>query len=53
VNVVALHALNPWGFSHLSRTDEANIDLNRNFDDYGAPLSKMNFIPSFPRVVPG
>jgi hypothetical protein len=33
VNVVALHALNPWGFSHLSRTDEANIDLNRNFSD--------------------
>lgn len=33
VNVVALHALNPWGFSHLSRTDEANIDLNRNFGD--------------------
>ena len=36
VNIVALHALNPWGFSHLSRTDEANIDLNRNFDDYSA-----------------
>lgn len=33
VNVVALHALNPWGFSHHSRTDEANIDLNRNFGD--------------------
>jgi hypothetical protein len=33
VNVVALHALNPWGFSHLSRTDEANIDLNRNFNE--------------------
>jgi hypothetical protein len=31
LNIVALHALNPWGFSHLSRTDEANIDLNRNF----------------------
>jgi len=33
VNIVALHALNPWGFSHLSRTDEANIDLNRNFNE--------------------
>jgi len=32
VNVVALHALNPWGCSHLSRTDESNIDLNRNFN---------------------
>jgi hypothetical protein len=33
LNVVALHALNPWGFSHLSRTDDANIDLNRNFNE--------------------
>jgi hypothetical protein len=37
LNVVALHALNPWGFSHLSRTDEANIDLNRNFADFDPP----------------
>ncbi|MBS0412334.1 MAG: DUF2817 domain-containing protein [Proteobacteria bacterium] len=37
VNVVALHALNPWGFSHWSRTDEDNIDLNRNFRDFAAP----------------
>ena len=36
VNVVALHALNPWGFSHHSRTDENNIDLNRNFLDHDA-----------------
>lgn len=37
-NIVLLHALNPWGFSHLSRTDEANIDLNRNFRDFAAGL---------------
>jgi hypothetical protein len=37
VNVVALHALNPWGFSHRSRTDERNIDLNRNFGDFPPP----------------
>jgi hypothetical protein len=29
--VVLIHALNPWGFAHLRRTDERNIDLNRNF----------------------
>lgn len=34
LNVVALHGLNPWGFSHLSRTDDQNIDVNRNFTDY-------------------
>ena len=31
VRVVLVHALNPWGFAHGRRTDEANIDLNRNF----------------------
>jgi hypothetical protein len=29
--VVLLHALNPYGFSWLRRTNEDNIDLNRNF----------------------
>jgi hypothetical protein len=45
VNVVALHALNPWGFSHQSRTDEANIDLNRNFGDGGARLVNDELYP--------
>jgi hypothetical protein len=45
VNVVALHALNPWGFSYLSRTDEANIDVNRNFDDYGEGLVQDEVYP--------
>jgi hypothetical protein len=45
VNVVALHALNPWGFSHLSRTDEANIDLNRNFGGSAAPLPQDELYP--------
>ena len=31
VKVVLLHALNPYGFSHLRRTNEDNVDLNRNF----------------------
>jgi hypothetical protein len=44
VNVVALHALNPWGFSHLSRSDENNVDNNRNFRDFSnlPPLSEIN-----------
>ena len=32
---VHIHALNPWGFSHLRRYNENNIDLNRNF--WGTP----------------
>jgi len=29
--IVLIHALNPWGYAHLRRTDDRNIDLNRNF----------------------
>lgn len=31
VSVVLVHALNPYGFAHLRRTNEDNVDLNRNF----------------------
>ena len=36
--VVYVHALNPYGFSFLRRTTDENIDLNRNFHDFGQPL---------------
>ncbi len=32
-----IHAVNPFGFSHLKRTNEDNIDLNRNFNDFSTP----------------
>ena len=38
VEVLMLHALNPYGFSHLRRVNEDNADLNRNFVDFGSPL---------------
>lgn len=31
LGVVLIHALNPFGFAWLRRTNEENIDLNRNF----------------------
>ena len=31
VRCVLLHALNPFGFAWLRRTDDRNVDLNRNF----------------------
>lgn len=39
VRIVLVHAINPYGFAHLSRTTEHNVDLNRNFIDWraGAP----------------
>lgn len=36
--VVLVHGINPWGFAHISRTTENNVDLNRNFIDWDAPV---------------
>jgi len=38
VALLLVHAVNPHGFSHLHRTNEDNIDLNRNHVDFNAPL---------------
>ena len=38
VAVLYIHALNPFGFSHLRRTTHENVDLNRNFHDFSQPL---------------
>lgn len=38
VAVLMLHAANPHGFAHLSRTTEENVDLNRNWADFSKPL---------------
>jgi predicted deacylase len=39
VAVLICHAVNPYGFSHLRRANEDNVDLNRNFRDFNAPLA--------------
>ena len=36
--VLYIHALNPFGFSHIRRTTHENVDLNRNFQDFNQPL---------------
>lgn len=38
VAVLYVHALNPYGFSHIRRTTHENVDLNRNFHDFAQPL---------------
>lgn len=38
VLIVLVHALNPFGFSHLQRVNEGNVDINRNFIDFNGPL---------------
>jgi hypothetical protein len=35
--VVLVHAVNPFGFAWLRRVNEENVDLNRNFRDFGSP----------------
>ena len=37
VGLLFYHALNPYGFSHLRRFNEENIDLNRNFIEHNKP----------------
>ncbi len=38
VAVLYVHALNPFGFSHVRRTTHENVDLNRNFHDFSQSL---------------
>lgn len=38
VALLYIHALNPYGFSHVRRVTQENVDLNRNFHDYAQPL---------------
>ncbi|MFJ4289479.1 M14 family metallopeptidase [Cupriavidus sp. NPDC089707] len=37
-SLLLVHAINPYGFSHLRRVNEDNVDLNRNFMDFSQPL---------------
>ncbi len=39
--MLLIHAVNPYGFSHVDRSNEENVDLNRNFVDH-ATLSHEN-----------
>jgi hypothetical protein len=48
--VVFLHANNPYGFAHLSRTTEHNVDLNRNFIDHSAPSAENPLYAELHRV---
>lgn len=36
--VLHVHAINPYGFSYTRRATQENVDLNRNFVDFSAPL---------------
>jgi hypothetical protein len=38
VAILQVHALNPYGFAWLRRTNENNVDINRNWMDFDEPL---------------
>jgi hypothetical protein len=54
LRVILVHAANPYGFAYDRRTNEDNIDLNRNFIDFSSPSPvnsdyceySSNFLPS-------
>ena len=49
VAVLYVHALNPYGFSHIRRTTHENVDLNRNFHDFTQAAAGQ---PGLPRAAP-
>jgi hypothetical protein len=38
VAALHIHAINPYGFAWLRRTNESNVDINRNWMDFTKPL---------------
>ncbi len=42
VDVLVIHAMNPWGFKYGRRNDEANVNLNRNFSPDGSVYGIKN-----------
>ncbi|MBU6259025.1 MAG: M14 family metallopeptidase [Burkholderiales bacterium] len=40
VALLFVHALNPYGFSWSRRVTHENVDLNRNWQDFSAPLPR-------------
>lgn len=52
VALLLVHAVNPYGFSHLRRVNEHNIDLNRNFVDFTRPTVNPAYAHWHPLLLP-
>src|SRR5262245_5845984 len=50
VKIVLVHAINPWAFSHKTRTTENNVDLNRNFIRDNVGYERLN--PGYDALAP-
>ena len=54
IAVLFVHAVNPHGFSYGRRVNEDNVDLNRNFRDFGKPLPENDaYAEIHPILLPG
>ncbi|WP_175691173.1 M14 family metallopeptidase [Burkholderia anthina] len=51
VGLLLIHAVNPYGFSYLQRTNQDNVDLNRNHIDFSAALPVNDAYPDVDRLV--
>ncbi len=53
IGILLIHAVNPYGFSWDHRSNEDNIDLNRNFRDFSQPLpNNRHYQTLHPLLVP-
>jgi uncharacterized protein DUF2817 len=53
VSVLLVHALNPFGFAHNTRTTENNVDLNRNFIGHAVPYPRNpGYAQFYPHLIP-
>lgn len=43
-SVLMIHAINPYGFAWTRRTNEDNVDLNRNWLDFSLPPPPLSLI---------
>lgn len=51
IALIFAHALNPYGFSHIRRATEDNVDLNRNFPDFSQALPVNEAYAEFHEVL--
>jgi len=52
MTVVLVHAINPYGFAHLRRVNEDNVDCNRNFVPHGSQPFNKAYDEVHPLLVP-
>ncbi|MBL4836845.1 MAG: DUF2817 domain-containing protein [Kordiimonadaceae bacterium] len=52
VAVVFIHALNPFGFAYMTRFNENNVDLNRNWVDFSNIPKTHKIYPDLNAVLP-